>query len=57
MQLTVSEIDARVNATLELQQAINYLQTKDNVNGNPHVTLWPINIWTLQWDIKQRKII
>ena len=39
MQLTVSEIDARVNATLELQQAINYLQKKDNVNGNPHVTL------------------
>jgi uncharacterized lipoprotein YehR (DUF1307 family) len=39
MQLTVSEIDARINATLELQQAINYLQTKDNVKGNPHVTL------------------
>jgi hypothetical protein len=39
MQLTVSEIDARVNATLELQQAINYLQTKDSVKGNPHVTL------------------
>ena len=39
MQLTVSEIDARVNATLELQQAINYLQTKDSTNGNSHVTL------------------
>ena len=38
MQLTVSEIDARVNATLELQQAITYLQTKDSTNGNPHVT-------------------
>ncbi|MEN4006595.1 MAG: hypothetical protein PQ964_04495 [Methanobacteriaceae archaeon] len=39
MQLTVSEIDARINATLELQQAINYLQNKDNVNGNDHVIL------------------
>jgi hypothetical protein len=38
MQLTVSEIDARINATLELQQAINYLQKNDNINGNPHVT-------------------
>lgn len=39
MQLTVSEIDARINATLEMQQAINYLQKKDNTNGNPHVVL------------------
>lgn len=38
MDLTISEIDARVNATLELQQAINYLQKNDTINGNPHVT-------------------
>lgn len=38
VQLTISEIDARVNATLELQQAINYLQKNDTVSGNPHVT-------------------
>ncbi|MGB9937141.1 MAG: hypothetical protein ACPK7O_05425 [Methanobacterium sp.] len=39
MQLTVSEIDARINATLEMQQAINYLQQKNNETGNPHVVL------------------
>ncbi len=38
MGLTISEIDARVNATLELQQAITYLQKNDTINGNPHVT-------------------
>ncbi len=38
MQLTQSEIDARVNATLELQQAINYLQRNDTRTGNQHVT-------------------
>ena len=39
MQFTVSEIDARVNATFELQQAINYLKKNDTLSGNPHVTL------------------
>ena len=39
MQLTVAEIDSRVNATTELQQAINYLQMKNSVNGNSHVAL------------------
>ncbi|MGZ7095984.1 MAG: hypothetical protein ACXVHU_05880 [Methanobacterium sp.] len=38
MELSISEIDARVNATLELQQAINFLQVNDTVNGNPHLT-------------------
>ncbi len=38
MQLTISEIDARINATLELQQAINYLQINNTVQGNPHIT-------------------
>lgn len=37
MQLSILEIDARVNATLELQQAINYLQKNDTISGNPHV--------------------
>jgi hypothetical protein len=37
MQLTISEIDSRVNATLELQQAISYLQKNDTYNGNQHV--------------------
>lgn len=36
MQLTVSEIDSRVNATLELQQAISYLQKNDTIDGNQH---------------------
>jgi len=39
MQNTVGEIDSRVNATLELQQAIQYFKQKDSVNGNSHVLL------------------
>ncbi len=39
MQNTVVEIDARVNATLELQQAINYFQQKNSTMGNNHVSL------------------
>ncbi len=39
MQNTMGEIDSRVNATLELQQAINYFQQKDSVTGNNHVSL------------------
>ncbi len=38
MQLTLNEIDARINATMEIQQAINYLQKNDTLSGNPHVT-------------------
>lgn len=39
MQNSVGEIDARVNATLQLQQAINYFEQKDSVTGNNHVLL------------------
>lgn len=39
VQNTVGEIDARVNATLELQQAISYFDQKDSENGNSHVLL------------------
>jgi hypothetical protein len=39
MQNTVGEIDSRVNATLELQQAISYFDQKDSENGNSHVLL------------------
>lgn len=39
VQNTVGEIDARINATLELQQAISYFKQKDSSNGNSHVTL------------------
>ena len=39
MQNTVGEIDSRVNATSELQQAITYFKQKDSVNGNNHVIL------------------
>ena len=38
MQLTISEIDSRVNATLELQQAISYLQKNNTIEGNQHAT-------------------
>ncbi len=39
MQNAVVEVDARVNATLELQQAINYFEQKDSVTGNNHILL------------------
>lgn len=39
VQYTVVEIDYRVNATLELQQAISYFKQKDSENGNTHVKL------------------
>jgi hypothetical protein len=39
MQNTVGEIDSRINATLELQQAISYFEQKDSENGNSHVLL------------------
>lgn len=37
MQLTLGEVDARINATMELQQALIYLQKNDTQDGNPHV--------------------
>lgn len=39
MKYTVTEIEARLNATLELKKAIPYLQQKNNTTGNNHVTL------------------
>ena len=39
MQNTIGEIDSRVNATLELQQAISYFKQKDSETGNSHVAL------------------
>ena len=39
MQNIMGEIDARINATSELQQAISYFKQKDSTNGNSHVTL------------------
>ena len=39
MQDTVGEIDSKLNATLELQQAIPYFQQKDSLDGNSHVVL------------------
>ena len=33
------EIEARINATSQLQQAITYFKQKDSINGNSHVTL------------------
>jgi hypothetical protein len=38
MGYVVSEIDSKLNATLELKQAIPYLQQKNNSTGNPHIT-------------------
>ena len=39
MQNAVGEVDARVNATVELQQAVNYFQQKDSTTGNSHIQL------------------
>lgn len=39
MGYAVAEVEARLNATLELQQAIPYLQQKNNTTANPHITL------------------
>ena len=39
MQNTVGEIDSRINATLQLQQAITSFEQKDSVGGNSHVLL------------------
>lgn len=39
MQLTISEINARLNATSELQQAVKYLQKNDTTNSNLHVVM------------------
>ncbi|MGB9980576.1 hypothetical protein [Methanobacterium sp.] len=39
MQNIMGEIDSRINATSELQQAISYFKQKDSTNGNSHVTL------------------
>jgi hypothetical protein len=39
MQNTVGEIDSRINATTELQQAISYFKQKDSESGNSHVAL------------------
>jgi hypothetical protein len=39
MQNLMVEIDARINATSEFQQAISYFKQKDSTNGNSHVTL------------------
>ena len=39
MQNLMIEIDAKINATSQLQQAVSYFKQKDSVNGNTHVTL------------------
>ncbi|MGF7119598.1 hypothetical protein [Methanobacterium oryzae] len=39
MGYAVTEIEARLNATLQLQQAIPYLQQKNNTTANNHITL------------------
>ena len=39
MQNLMVQIDARINATSELQQAITYFKQKDSANGNSHATL------------------
>ncbi len=39
VQNLMVEIDARINATSQLQQAITYFKQKDSINGNSHVTL------------------
>lgn len=39
MQYVVSELDAKLNATTELETAISYLQKNDSVNANNHITL------------------
>ncbi|MBI5680893.1 MAG: hypothetical protein HZC47_08375 [Methanobacterium sp.] len=39
MQNLMVEIDSKLNATLELKQAIPYFQQKNNNTGNPHVQL------------------
>ncbi|MEN6291597.1 MAG: hypothetical protein ABFD07_06220 [Methanobacterium sp.] len=39
MQNLMVQIDARINATSELQQAVTYFKQKDSTNGNSHVTL------------------
>lgn len=39
MQNFMGEIDAKINATSQLQQAVTYFKQKDSTNGNSHVTL------------------
>ena len=39
MQNLIVSIDARINATSQLQQAITYFKQKDSRNGNSHATL------------------
>ena len=39
MQNLIMSIDARINATSQLQQAITYFKQKDSKNGNSHATL------------------
>ena len=37
MQNVVNELDAKINATKELKEAISYLQDNDTVNANTHI--------------------